>query len=106
MKISAIAAGAVLCLAGFGGTVYAQQGSSSDNNVTWIGSRTPSAPESAATMRYEAQSVLRQAKQDCQRESTAQSRKDCMQAAQHDYKAMMDSAKEHSPSRQNSRHGS
>jgi hypothetical protein len=97
MKISAIAAGVALCLAGFGGTVYAQQNSqqdSSGDNVTWIGSRTPSATESSATTRYEAESMLRQARQDCQREHTAQSRKDCLQPAQAEYKEMMASTRE------------
>ena len=102
MKLSALAAGIAVCLAGFGGTVYAQQNSGSDNNVTWVGSQTPSAPENAATMRREAESMMRQARQDCKRESGAQAQKDCMKSAQDDYKDMMASARtpNHRTSRQ------
>ena len=99
MKLSAFAAGIAVCLAGFGGSVFAQN-SNSDNNVTWIGSQEPSAPESASSTREEAMSVMRQARQDCKREQTAQERKDCMKSAQDDYNSMMSSA--HMPSHRGS----
>ncbi len=94
MKLSAFAAVAALCLAGFGGTAYAQQNSnasanSSDTNVIWVGSQEPSAPESAAAARAEAAAALHQARQDCRSEKAGQARNGCMKTAQDDHNNMM-----------------
>lgn len=93
MKLSALAAGIAVCLAGFGGAVYAQQDSNSSNgngNVSWVGSQTPS-PESPAAARDEARSMLRQSTQECKREHGMQAQKDCMKSAHEDYSGMMGS---------------